>query len=337
MKCTSPPSRRCLLHIGAPKTGTTAIQQFLSDNPAALAALGYAYPAAARRAGGHHDLAFLAGGGYPDWAVPQDQPLDALVDALRAEIEAGPATTLLSSENFYLLCQPAAVLDLMARLGFAPGSVTVVVYLRRQDEAALSWYNQAVKAQGYAGSLEEHLAAHHGLWDYDARLQAWAEAFGADRLLVRRYGGDVRRDFLDALGLPADGFRFPAERINTEINRDILEFQRQLNRLPLPSLDKRRFHKPLMALTAASAGSGLFSDTPLLDEADRRALLDAYEAGNRRVAEAHFDGPPLFEAPAPDGPTAAGPAPGLTPDKLAALVGWLLLTRDGQGNESGTP
>lgn len=324
--------RHCWLHIGAPKTGTTAIQLFLEANQDRLPARGFAYPTAARRAGGHHDLAFLAGGGYPDWALPQDQPLDALVAALGAEIEAGPATTILSSENFYLLCEPVDVLDLMVRLGFPRGAVTVVVYLRRQDEAALSWYNQAVKAQGYAGSLEEHLRAHQDLWDYDAHLRAWAGAFGADRLVVRRYGGDVRRDFLDALGLPADGFRFPAERINTEINRDILEFQRQLNRLPLPAQDKRQFHRQLMALTAASAGSGLFSDAPLLDGEGRRALLQSYEASNRRVAEAHLGGACLFEPPPPDGEATDSPAPGLTPEKLAGMVGWLLLTKDGQGN-----
>lgn len=326
--------RHCWLHIGAPKTGTTAIQLFLEANQDRLSATGFAYPIAARRAGGHHDLAFLAGGGYPDWAVPQDQALDALVAALRAEIDAGPAATILSSENFYLLCEPAAVLDLMVRLGFPRGTVTVVVYLRRQDEAALSWYNQAVKAQGYAGSLEEHLKTHGDLWDYDTRLRAWAGAFGADRLAVRRYGGDVRRDFIEAVGLPADGLRFQAERINTEINRDIMEFQRQLNRLPLPPQDKRRFHKQLMALTAASAGSGLFSDAPLLDSEGRRALLQSYETGNRRVAEAHFGGTSLFEPPPPDGEASKGPAPGLTPEKLAGLVGWLLLTKDGQGNAS---
>ncbi|MBI4996370.1 MAG: hypothetical protein HZC22_05605 [Rhodocyclales bacterium] len=307
------------------------MQFFLEANQDRLSSLGFAYPTAARRAGGHHDLAFLAGGGYPDWAVPQDQPLDALVAALRAEIAAGPATTILSSENFYLLCEPAAVLDLMVRLGFPRGAVTVVVYLRRQDEAALSWYNQAVKAQGYAGSLDEHLLTHQDLWDYDTRLRAWAAAFGADRLAVRRYCGDVRRDFLDTTGLPADGFHFAAERINTEINRDILEFQRQLNRLPLPAQDKRRFHRQLMALTANSAGSGLFSEAPLLDGTGCRALLEPYEAGNRRVAEAHFGGARLFEPP-PDGEAGKGPAPGLTPEKLAGLVGWLLLTSDGKGN-----
>jgi len=322
--------RRCWLHIGAPKTGTTAIQLFLEANQDRLPALGFAYPIAARRASGHHDLAFLAGGGYPDWAVPQDQTLDALVAALRTEIEAGPATTILSSENFYLLHEPAAVLDLMVRLGFPRGAVTVVVYLRRQDEAALSWYNQAVKAQGYAGSFEEHLRAHQDLWDYDAHLRAWAGAFGADRLAVRRYGGDVRRDFVEAVGLPADDLHFAAERINTEINRDIMEFQRQINRLPLPAQDKRRFHRQLMALTAASAGSTLFSDAPLLDSNGRRTLLQSYEAGNRRVAESRFGGARLFDAPPTDGEASKGPAPGLTPEKLAAVLGWLLLSQENQ-------
>lgn len=318
--------RHCWLHIGAPKTGTTAIQLFLEANQDRLPAMGFAYPTAARRAGGHHDLAFLAGGGYPDWAVPQDQPLDALVAALRTEIEAGPATTILSSENFYLLCEPAAVLDLMARLGFPRGNVTVVVYLRRQDEAALSWYNQAVKAQGYAGCLEDHMATHQGLWDYHRHLQAWAGAFGRERMTVHRYDAedDVRRDFIGAIGIPAGDFEYPDLRANTEINRDILEFQRQINRLPLSPQEKRRFHKQLMALTAAADAGRIFDDTPLLDGPQRRKILTWYDAGNREVARTFFGRDELFVAP-PEADTAdADTYPGLKVEQLACILGWLL-------------
>src|SRR5262245_44821842 len=144
-------SKHCWLHIGAPKTGSTAIQRFLTASRETLAARGCLYPQAACRARGHPDLAFLARGGYPHWATPQERDLDALVADLRNEIESSPQPNIvLSSENFYLLCPAEGAAALMRRIGFAPDRITVVAYLRRQDEAAMSWYNQAVKAQGYA-------------------------------------------------------------------------------------------------------------------------------------------------------------------------------------------
>ncbi len=321
-------NKKCWLHIGAPKTGSTAIQHFLAANEEALAKFGYVYPLAARRSDGHHDLAFLSGGGYPDWATPQPESLDALVSRLQAEIADGPSSLILSSENFNLLCEPQAALRLMARLGFSRDESVIVVYVRRQDDAHASWYNQAVKAQAYTGSVAEKIANSWDIWDYAGKLDAWAEVFGHDNLRVRPYqpedlpGNDVRLDLLTILGLPEEAFDFPVERINTHINRDILEFQRQLNRLPLPTQDKRHFHKDLIALTVASKGLELFDDSPLLSRSQRREILATYSEGNNQVAKTYLGREELFQT-LDSGPDSKDYS-GLTVEKLAGIVGWLL-------------
>lgn len=323
--------KKCWLHIGAPKTGSTAIQQFLATNEEVLAKWGYAYPMAARRSNGHHDLAFLAGGGYPDWATPQPESLDTLVSQLQAEIADGPSSLILSSENFYLLCDPQAALGFISCLGFSCEETVIIVYVRRQDEAHASWYNQTVKAQAYAGSLTEQIADSWDLWDYAGKLDAWAEAFGHDNLRVRPYqpqdlpGNDVRLDLLTILGLPQEAFHFPVERINTDINRDILEFQRQLNLLPLSPQDKRRFHKELIALTAAAKGSDLFDDSPLLSHSQRLEILATYSKGNYHVAKTYLAREQLFTAP--ESGAGGNEHAGLTVEKLASIVGWLLLAQ----------
>src|SRR5687768_8498632 len=51
--------RTAILHIGTEKTGTTTIQEFLTLNRAALAALGWAYPTCCGR-NGCHRLAMYA-------------------------------------------------------------------------------------------------------------------------------------------------------------------------------------------------------------------------------------------------------------------------------------
>jgi hypothetical protein len=326
--------KRCLLHIGAPKTGSTALQKFLATNRERLRTRGLDYPEVSLRGYGHHDLAFLVGGGYPAWATPQGRPLDELVDELAKAVADQPAIAL-SSENFYLQPNPAGVARMLERAGVGAAGVRVVAYIRRQDEAHLSWYNQAVKAQGYAGTIAENIAETRELWDYAAQLGRWAAVFGADRLVVRCYqppeaaGGDIRRDFLRLAGVAEDGFDFPQEMTNSRINAEILEYQRRVNRLPLSPQQKRSAHKELIALTAESLGSGVFADRPLLGAEERAAILARHAEGNAAVARTYLGQARLFDDAMPPGlPKVAAPTE-LDNEALAAIVGWLDARRAG--------
>lgn len=325
--------RRLILHIGAPKTGSTALQQFLTENRPTLERHGWLYPDVSLRGYGHHDLAFLMGGGYPDWATSQTLTLAELVRQL-SKASSGDCSIILSSENFYLLTDPKRVAEVIEAAGLAGRALRVVVYLRRQDDAHVSWYNQLVKAQGYTGTITDSVSRWDELWDYDVILGRWAAAFGSEALLVRLYeepgliDGDIRRDFLEVIGLSGQGIAWSSAPINTRLNRDILEFQRLVNRLPLKPLEKRRFHKQLMALTQATDGTGLFDDSPLLRSSQRRRLIDRYREGNERVARAYLGRARLFDESLPEEPDAFVPDVSLDTAKLACILGWLLSRQD---------
>ncbi|MCG5238990.1 hypothetical protein ACIU1J_31600 [Azospirillum doebereinerae] len=322
-----------IVHIGAPKTGSTAIQRFLFENREPLLACGVRYPDVSLRGYGHHDLAFLLGGGYPVWATPQDRTLAELGAALRDAVRAGGTdTVLLSSENFYLYPEPATLRGLLRSAGMeADDRVSIVCYLRRQDEAHVSWYNQTVKAQGNSAGFEASVRRDHGLWDYAERLKPWQAEFGTSALILRDYtalaSGDVRGDFLTAIGLPHAPFALPPVRPNERINRDILDFQRLLNRLPLKVAQKRRYHKHLIALTAATAGDTVFDDTPFLSASQRAALVDSYAQGNASVARIFLDREDLFAPVSVEDNEAPSARRGLTPAKLAFIVRWLIAHR----------
>jgi hypothetical protein len=332
--------KRCLLHIGAPKTGSTALQKFLAGSREALANLGWVYPDVSLRGFGHHDIAFLLGGGYPEWALPQERPLEDLVVELE-EAVAGKSKVIISSENFYLLPSPRGTARMLRQAGFGPGEVKVVVYLRRQDEAHMSWYNQVVKAQGYAGTAAACVAETHDLWDYGTRLDAWAEVFGEDCMVVRPYQegdlreGDVCRDFLHLAGLPEKAFEFPDGAVNTRINRDVLEFQRLVNRLPLEPPERRRFHRELIALTAATAETELFDDSPLLTTEERRKILDGYSGSNGRVARTYLSRERLFPEIGDRMDSGSDGGEGLTTEKLTYILGWILARWPGRDGDQG--
>lgn len=327
-------SPRIYLHIGAPKTGSTAIQACCANNRAALLAHGILYPEVSLRGYGHHDMAFLLAGGYPDWATPQPRPLEELLSELETAARTHAGDLLLSSENFYLLADPVKVRAGLESAGALAGRQPVIlVYLRRQDEAHASWYNQTIKAQGYTHTFEECLTAFGSLFDYHERLRLWADAFGTESIKVQVFapesfpGGDIRLDFLNRLGLPKHGFALPPQRQNLEINADLLEFQRTLNRLPLTAQKKRRFLHRLMELSLRSAGLGLFSEGAPLDITLRQRILADHEVGNAIVARTFLGRDRLF---APLDPNSVPPRARseLTPEKLACTFFWLM---DDQG------
>ncbi|WP_341963561.1 hypothetical protein [Pseudomonas sp. RC10] len=319
-----------ILHIGAPKTGSTAIQRFIFDNREQLKSQGILYPDVSLRGYGHHDLAFLLGGGYPEWATGQEKSLAQLRDELKAAVTGSDAhTVIISSENFFIFPNPQGLLDTMRDAGLAPDDrISVVCYIRRQDDAHLSWYNQTVKAQGNALNFAATTRRDFGLWDYAERLKPWQETFKDATFILHDYARftreDIRIDFLQTLGLPAESFDLPNGRVNERINRDILNVQRLINRLPIRTVNKRRYHKQLIELTAAAAGKAVFDDSPFLTVAQRQALVDSYAASNRAIARSFFHRDELFAPIAPGEHTHTSAAPrGATLTKVGFVLHWL--------------
>lgn len=323
--------KRCLIHIGAPKTGSTLIQRVLFENRAALAEKGIAYPEVSLRGYGHHDLAFLVSGGYPEWATPQTRSLDDLAVDLEREARSSADTLLFSSEDFYLCPNPEGLHALFSRCGvFENRSCEIIVYVRRQDDAHESWYNQTIKAQGYTHSLDDCIEQFFDLWDYEKQLARWASVFGTTALVVRPYetssykGGTLLSDFFSILGLTVDDVTVSKERVNTGLNADLLEFQRLLNRLPLSVQQKRTFHHQLIDLSVKTSGTGVFDEAPLIDPVQRRSILDRYARGNAAVATAYLDRSTLFDDTI-EQTSALTSQRGLTVEKLGTALAWLLV------------
>ena len=109
---------------------------------------------------------------------------------------------MFSSEDFYLCPNPEGLVDFLTTTGaLAKREPVVIVYVRRQDEAHESWYNQTVKAQGYTHDIDECVHEFYDLWDYRKQLARWSSAFGRNAMIVRPYepeqyvGGSLLADF----------------------------------------------------------------------------------------------------------------------------------------------
>ena len=210
------PERVCFIHAGTHKTATTALQNYLAENDALLAAEGTCYPRRGRmQPNGHHNIAFELSGDER-----YDPARGSLAELLAEVAAAGLPRACISSEALTFLndrpAELAALRDGFAGIGYR---CVVLVYLRAQSAYLESLYPTLLKL-GYPVSFEEFVARalaegvvrYRGnrsyRFDYADLLERYARVFGADGVLVRRYAkqadpGWIVRDFFAALGLPA--------------------------------------------------------------------------------------------------------------------------------------
>lgn len=322
---------RLIIHVGAPKTGSTLLQQQATRFRELLASRGILYPSSVLRGFGHHDIAFLLDGGFPEWAKATQATLKDLADALSREAELHDGDILLSSENFLLYPQPAKLACFLQDTGLSrTRRVVVLAYLRRQDDLLESWYNQAVKAQGFTGTFEDMIAAPPAFLEFDRGLEAWGDVFGRDAIDCRLYeeacAVGLEHDFWNALQPGLAGLIPPAKAAaNTRLDRDFLEVQRIINGLEMTPVQKRGLHREFMTMSAEADRVGAW---PLMTPKIRTRIIEKYRESNGRLAQTWFGRDTLYSDVAVQ--DATDPEyPGLTKERAVEILAGAFLRSGG--------
>lgn len=192
------------LHIGAPKTGTNAIQRFLAAHGPRLAELGFAYAEPGRDGRHKHD------GLKAEFAATTGAGGEAFA-ALRALRAAQPGQHLIVSEESFYRCSADEVKRLAAGM-LGEGPVTVLAWVRDHAGHVVSTYGQTAKGgrstHDFDTFFDEYMAGPSNA----EVLSRWGDAFGWDHLRVRLFSpqalrdGDAVADFLEVLGLTRTQF-----------------------------------------------------------------------------------------------------------------------------------
>jgi uncharacterized small protein (DUF1192 family) len=293
--------RRAILHIGTEKTGTTTLQHFLATNRAALAARGWVYP----RFCGEKNHTGLAAYALDDarrdpiaepfgvHCAEDVEPFRARMRAAAAaELDGAPGAIFCSEHCHSRLTDASEVARLRDFLGGFFDEVRVCVYLRRQDQVALSLYSTRLKSGAESDRLLPTPDPEDRYYNYARVLALWEEGFGAGNLHVRLFdrralvGGDVVTDFLDLWGLgPAGDYVAVSDR-NASIRPAAQEFLRHVNRhlAPIGGRPIEAVRGPLVArIEAAFEGPGARPS-----RAEAEAFYAAFRASNEAVRAARF-------------------------------------------------
>ena len=214
--------RRCFIHAGTHKTGTTSLQDMLARNAPAFARANVAIVRAGRPVAlansefvGNQNLA---------WQLVDDPRFDPRAGTLAdftAELGSTPHhIAIVTSEDFSLAFDRPGALEALREAvtdaGFRP---IVVMYLRDQAGYAQSLYSMFVRRGKLPLDFEDFTAqifrdARVGWatfrfpFEYDRLLAPFTAAFGDDGVVVRAYAaswdnGALLHDFFDGLGIGA--------------------------------------------------------------------------------------------------------------------------------------
>ena len=296
------------LHIGNPKTGTSAIQYFFYKHRKAFLKQSLLYPTCGERNGkemfAHINLAE---------ALIKERDTEDVEDKHRAKIDEwetiyqeinalSPGFVLISAENLAKLTfeEIAWVKNYLSDF-----TVKIIIYLRRQDKFLLSSYSQQVKLIRYLGSVKEYYTEFKGRCDYYRLLESWRRVFGRENIIVRifepsQFKNGVIGDFFECLDLQPEESQFKfSEKKNVNPNEKVIQVINFLNKLTVKWLSIspeicqklliRHFSKNGRIADIISKIPDWLISNNLLSDHERKAIVQEFEASNRKVAQEYLE------------------------------------------------
>lgn len=295
------------IHIGTPKTATTALQFFCMENAGQLAKEGYCYPAFPFHYPGSnefHNGSFLLGiikdeNGNRDTLQEEKNFREGMDIVKKNFLEYDHV--ILSHEGIWrrVDSEKKDFWDIMMREAKEGNfRIHVIVYLRRQDQYFLSNWNQRIKRLASGETIEEFTEqVDRERLDYYGKLKKLSAIVGKENITVRRFekgrfeGGSIFSDFLSVFHLPlTEEYKFPGEARNTGLYGNTHEIKRVLNSLPqMEDRKQNRYMRDI--LRDCSKISGEKYPNEMWSKEEISAFLEEYRMDNEKVAEEYLNEP----------------------------------------------
>jgi hypothetical protein len=297
---------RILLHIGANKTGSSAVQDFLRRNYKTLLAHGLLVAdkelASSDRVTGEHVFAFQ------DFFNRSDRGnLEARLRALsreNARMVLLSAENLSNGANFQFFKQALTGLD-----------CKVLLYIRRQDELLTSsWQQWNSKREVDFDAWLVLALQRHGHWQ--RCIEGWEGVAGPGNVIIRVFQGtdlvrgDVVDDYISQLDFDGPAPQFTrAEGLVNPSYSDVITPMVSGSKFLFASEHDNDFYTMVGKLTGKHYATQ--KKVSLLSREQRNKIIEFYRLQNEHICRRYFPGRPrLFE------PVDHGKYEYLTPEEL---------------------
>ncbi|RUR29982.1 hypothetical protein [Vreelandella nanhaiensis] len=303
--------KKCVLHIGIEKTGSTTIQRFLEKNREALIDQGHYYPKSLGPCRGSHyylvvysrhedvydDLRLISG-------VSNKEELYSFRRKLENEIEQefnsleGGRTLHISCENFHSRLHGIPAIEKVKKL-LSPyvQDFQVLCYLRPQHEVALSLYSTDMKLGGLPKSPLPKVDSNNHYYNYFVMLEKWRHVFGSKNLEIRLfdrenlYDNDLIKDYMYTTGLRNNNL-ISIEKENESLSLEGLELLGELNKyLPRFEGDKPTGYRKNIAECMEKIFPGKGATIKRKSAED---FYHQFEESNNQVAKKYLSKSKLF-------------------------------------------
>lgn len=289
-----------ILHIGAPKTGTSAIQTFMSRNREALnSTFGVFYPSYTYDKAAQRGQATTGNAGTLAKLVvkrPPEDPSDWVRECVQGV--SPDATVVLSSELLWSI----ELKSLQAlRDAFKPyGDLKVLFYTGGQVRQLASGYWQMVKNNGGRTLFLEYVSTRGVAFEYFRRLKMMQRVLGEGNVILRPYDRDrfparnIVLDFLAQVGISPDRAGvLDHSVVNVNQTADAsLYMLSLLNNRAGGVIEWLKDAQADDALFASAAISAARRPETLLSNDDLKAVAESFEVENRRLMKFMGDGAP---------------------------------------------
>jgi hypothetical protein len=313
------------LHIGAGKTGTSSIQNFLAVNsPELWNSCSCLYP----NMGGEK---FLAGGfiNHQKFFTTTDvtTQIKKIQEAVKYCQKNNKEKLVFSAEALFESKDGPSLAEKLVRI---PGiNLKIIVYLRRQDH----WLESAWKQWGYKSEKFRDIADYIQKRDcnWHTKLQLWEHGAGKASIIVRCYEMEqlpqgLIPDFLRLIGINYNSHSWVEQKdLFKGFNRDVME---------ILFLNKKYCHGEADVRLQMFFENYLdeyyqkesFKPYSFLSPKERISILERYEKSNQIIAREYLgrvDGR-LFYAPLPDPDEPWTPYGGLTIEKIVPVFAQMM-------------
>lgn len=294
---------KVILHIGTPKTATSALQMFFVMNREEFKKQGIFYPAFDKRSRKIIDsknptIGYKGNGtvvrnafarDYNDFTINNKIRFRQITQAVKKY-----PYVLLSAEDFFDMGNEAFYRNFTSR-GI---EVEVICYLRRQDRYIESFWSFFLKAYNdfnyecidfyRSKEIQEHYC-----FDYYKRICEISQWVGAKHVHVRSFEhleGDIYHDFFSAFGLAFhDSYKIPKGMVNEKLALEMQEVKRRINEYGFTNKNAIG-----TAIKAVQDSENLTFKGSFLTPDEQTEICERYRKHNDQLAEEFMNGQLLF-------------------------------------------